>query len=80
MLDWLRNRRQSTLRAKADAESLVCDHGAGAYLEARQRQYEASADEIEAYWNLVALRVARMIRKQVGLDTTTGMVAYSDDG
>ena len=92
MLSWLRNRRERAERrrqaerlAQADAEALIRDHGAEAYEEARQRERDViladgttHAGRTPAHWRRVALIVARMTGKRVGLDTSTRMAADAD--
>ena len=82
MLRWLR-RRQGW--RKADAEALIRDHGAEAYGEARQRERDVilpdgttHAGQTPAHRRRVALIVARMMGKRVGLDTATRMAADAD--
>ncbi len=85
MLRWLRRRRQAAHLAQADAEALVRDHGAEAYSEARQRERDVilpdgttHAGRTPAHWRRVALIVARMTGKRVGLDSVTRMAIDSD--
>jgi hypothetical protein len=81
MLQWLRRRRQAERLAQADAEALVRDHGAEAYREARERERDVilpdgttHAGRTPAHWRRVALIVARMTGKRVGVDTATRML------
>ena len=81
MLQWLRRRRQAERLAQADAEVLVRDHGAEAYTEARERERDVilpngttHAGRTPAHWRRVALIVARMTGKRVGVDTATRML------
>ena len=85
MLSWLRRRRQAERLAQVDAEALIRDHGAGAYSEARQRERDVilpdgttHAGRTPAHWRRVALIVARLTGKRVGLDTSTRMAADAD--
>ena len=92
MLSWLRNRRERAERrrqaerlAQADAEALIRDHGAEAYGEARQRERDViladgttHAGRTPAHWRRVALIVARMTGKRVGLDTSTRRAADAE--
>ena len=78
MFKWLRRRQQAERLAQADAAALVRDHGAEAYGEARQRERDVvlldgttHAGRTPAHWRRVALIVARMTGKRVGLDTAT---------
>ena len=71
--------------AQADAEALIRDHGGEAYSEARQRERDVilpdgttHAGRTPAHWRRVALIVARMTGKRVGLDTSTRMAADAD--
>jgi len=80
MLSWLRHRRQAERLAQADAEALVRDHGGEAYSEARRRERDVilpdgttHAGRTPVHWRRVALIVARMTGKRVGLDTATRM-------
>ena len=81
MLQWLRRRRQAERLAQADAEVLVRDHEAEAYTEARERERDVilpngttHAGRTPAHWRRVALIVARMTGKRVGVDTATRML------
>ena len=72
MLRWLRRRQD---------EALIRDHGAAAYREARERERDViltdgttHAGRTPAHWRRVALAVARMTGKRVGLDTATRML------
>jgi hypothetical protein len=76
MLRWLRRRQEARRLAQADAEALMIrDHGAEAYGEARQRERDVilpdgttHAGRTPAHWRRVALIVARMTGKRVGVD------------
>ena len=81
MLSWLRRRHQAARLATADAEALIHDHGGEAYGEARQRERDVilpdgttHAGRTPAHRRRVALIVARMTGKRVGLDTSTRML------
>jgi hypothetical protein len=85
MLQWFRRRRQAERLAQADAEALIRDHGAEAYGQARWRERDVilpdgstHAGRTPAHWRRVALIVARMTGKRVGLDTSTRMAADAD--
>ncbi len=85
MLRWFRQRQKAHWLAQADAEALIRDHGGGAYSEARQRERDVilpdgttHAGRRPAHWRRVALIVARMTGKRVGLDTSTRMAADAD--
>jgi len=85
MLQWLRRRRQAERLAQADAEALVRDHGGEAYSEARQRERDVilpdgttHAGRTPAHWRRVALIVAHMTGKRVGVDTATRMAKDAD--
>ncbi len=72
---WLRRRREARRLAQADAEALYRDHGVDAYSEARKRERDGQTPE---RWSRVALAVARITGKQVGLDTATRMAMNAD--
>ena len=87
MLQWLRRRQAARRLAQADAEALIRDHGAEAYGEARLRERDVilpdgttHAGRTPAHWGRVALIVARMTGKRVGLDTAAWMRERRDDG
>jgi hypothetical protein len=80
MLRWLRRRQEARRLAQADAEALIRDHGAEAYREARERERDViltdgttHAGRKPEHWRRVALIVARMTGKRVGVDTATRM-------
>jgi len=67
--------------AQADAEALIRDHSAEAYREARERERDViltdgttHAGRTSAHWRRVALIVARMTGKRIGVDTATRML------
>ena len=82
MLQWLRRRWcQGERTAQADAEALIRDHGGEAYSEARQRERDVTlpdgtthAGRTPAHWRRVALIVARMMGKRIGVDTAARML------
>ena len=81
MLSWLRRRQEAHRLARADAEALIRDHGSEAYSEARRRERDVilrdgttHAGRTPAYWRRVALIVARMTGKRVGVDVATRML------
>ncbi len=85
MLQWLRRRQEGRRLAQADAEALIHDHGGEAYSEARQRERDVilpdgttHAGRTPAHWRRVALIVARMTGKRVGVDTATRMLERGD--
>ncbi len=78
MLTWLRRRREEAGRAEADAAELVAADPLRAYSEARQRQHDAHNAETFAHWGRVALAVARLTGKRIGLDTATRMTTDAD--
>ncbi len=85
MFQWLRRRRQAERLAQADAEVLIKDHGGEAYGEARERECDVvlrdgttHAGRTPAHWRRVALIVARMTGKRIGLDTATRMASDAD--
>jgi len=85
VLQWLRRLQDARRLAQADAEALIRDRGAGAYSEARQREYEASSDAHEAssdtmvkHWRRVALAIAKKTGERVGVDTATRMLGRDD--
>jgi hypothetical protein len=64
---------------------LIRDHGGEAYSEARWRQRDVilpdgttHAGRSPTHWRRVALIVARMTGKRVGLDTATRILDRSD--
>lgn len=73
MLAWFRKRRDAEQRAAVRAEQLMVDHGDGAYSEARRCEREALDEATAAHWRRVALTVARLTGKRVGVDTATRM-------
>jgi len=73
MFSWLRRRREEARRVEADAAKLVAEYKHAAYSEARQRQQDAHNAVTFAHWGRVALAVARLTGKRVGLDTATRM-------
>jgi len=78
VLQWLRRRQEAHRLAQADAEALIRDHGAGAYSEARQYEYEASSDAMVKHWRRVALAIAKKTGERVGVDTATRMLGRDD--
>ena len=81
MLRWFRRCLEAERLAQADAQALIRDHGGAAYAEARRRQRDVilrdgttHAGRTPAHWRLVALTVARMTGKRVGLDTASRML------
>jgi hypothetical protein len=78
MFNWLRRRREEARRIEADAAKLVAEYKLAAYSEARQRQQGAHNAEAFAHWGRVALIVARLTGKRVGLDTATRMATDAD--
>jgi hypothetical protein len=86
MLRWFRRRQEAHRLAQADAEALIRDHGAEAYREARERERDViltdgttHAGRTPEHWRRVALIVARMTGKRVGVDTATRMLKRGDD-
>jgi hypothetical protein len=69
----VRRGRVRTDRIEAEAETLICELGVEAHSVARQREHEASSDAMAKYWSRVALAIADMTGKRVGLDTSTRM-------
>ncbi len=85
MLQWVRRRQEARRLAQADAEALVRGHGADAYAEARWRERDVilpdgttHAGRAPEHWGRVALIVARMTGKRVGVDTATRMAMDAD--
>jgi hypothetical protein len=80
MLQWLRSGQEARRLAQADAEALIHDHGGQAYSEARRRERDTVLPDGTTYisqtahWRRVALIVARMTGKRIGLDTATRML------
>jgi hypothetical protein len=86
MLQWLRRRQEARRLAQADAEALIRDHGAGAYSEARQRQRDVvlpdgttHAGPTRSHWQRVALIVAGMTGKRIGLIRRPGCSKATND-
>ena len=80
MILWLRRRWEAARLANADAEALIRDHGGAAYWEARRRERDVILPDgtthqgrTPAHWRRVALLVAKMTGRAVGLDTATRM-------
>jgi hypothetical protein len=65
-------------RVEADAAALLAEYKHAAYSEARQRQRDAHNAVTFAHWGRVALAVARLTGKRVGLDTATRMAMDAD--
>ena len=78
MLSWLRRRRESAGRIEAKASDLVRGFGVDAYSEARLRERHADGLAERKQWSAVALAIARMTGKRVGLDTATRMTMGAD--
>jgi hypothetical protein len=78
MLSWLRRRRESAGRIEAKAGDLVRGFGADAYSEARLREQHAGGLAERKQWSAIALAIARMTGKRVGLDTATRMTMDAD--
>ena len=86
ILRWRRRRQEARRLTQADAEALIRDHGAEAYREARERERDVlrpdgttHAGRTPAHWRHVALMVAQMTGKRVGVDPATRML-QRDDG
>lgn len=77
-LSWLRLRRERAARSAADAAMLTRELGDDAYAEARLLQNRAKSREEERHWRDVALAVARMTGRRIGLDTATRMARDAD--
>jgi hypothetical protein len=80
ILSWLGRRRERTRRIAAEAGMLVRELGAEAYTEARLMQRKARSADEKAYWRDVAMAVARITRKRVGLDSAPAIDADFDGG
>ena len=85
MLRCLRRRQETCRLAQADAETLIRDHHAEAYAEARRRECNVvlpdgttHAGRTPAHWRRVALMVVKMTSKRVGVDTATRMAMDAD--
>jgi hypothetical protein len=78
ILSWLRRRRERTRRIEVEASMLVRELGSDAYAEARLMQRKSKSTEQREYWRDVAMAVARITRKRVGLDTATRMTMDAD--
>jgi len=86
MLQWFRSRREAQRLAQADAGALIRGHGGEAYSEARRRESDivlpdgtTHAGRTPEHWRRIALIVARMTGKRVGLDTATRMLVERGD-
>ncbi len=83
MLQWFRRRRQAERLAQADAEALFCaTMAARPYCVARGRERDVilpdgatHADRTPAHWRRVALIVARVTGKRIGVDTANSRAA-----
>lgn len=81
MLGWLRRRRaHKSARVElvaSDARDLLARHGERAYYVARDRDRAMrkgsviDANRSKGHWRLVALEIARMVGKDVGLNTAS---------
>jgi len=78
MLSWLRRRRESAGRIEAKATILSALLGPDAYSEARLLERHADSPAERKEWSAVALTIARMTGKRVGLDTATRMAMDAD--
>ena len=78
MLSWLPRRRARIERIAAEPDALIRSFGVAAYSEARRKEREASGKQIAADWRRVALAVARITGRWVGLDTSTRMAIDAD--
>jgi hypothetical protein len=81
VLRWLQRHHAAHRLVLTDAEELVRDHGAEAYRGARRRERgiilpdgTTHAGRKPGHWRRVALIVARMTGKRVGVDTATRML------
>ena len=70
---WLSRRRARIERTDAEADSLIRDHGLGAYSEARRRERTADDEATAEHWRRVALAIARSVGKRIGFDTSSRM-------
>jgi hypothetical protein len=61
------------------SRALVRNHGDDASSEARRCEREALDDDSAPHWRQVALVVARMTGKRVGLDMATRMLKRGDE-
>jgi hypothetical protein len=80
ILSWLRRRRERTRRIEGEAGTLVRELGPDAYAEARLKQRKAKSTDERGYWRDVAMAVARIARKRIGLDTATRLTIEADFG
>jgi hypothetical protein len=62
---WSSTQRVSRRRAEEKADQLMFDFGDEAYDEARRYEQDAYGPEAAAYWNHVALAVARKTGKSL---------------
>ena len=78
ILSWLRGRRERAARVNADADMLVRELGQDAYAEARLMQNRAGTAEERRRWREVAISIASMTGRRIGLDTATRMARDAD--
>jgi hypothetical protein len=71
MRRWLRRRREQVERIEDEAGELIRLFGDDAYAEVRWREHTASSSERARQWNLIALAIARIKGKRIGLDLST---------
>ena len=57
---------------------MINDQGIEAYVEARRRERDVVLPDGTAHWRRVALIVAKMTGKEIGLDTATRMAMDAD--
>ncbi len=78
MLAWTARRREIARQAEDNATTLISEHGAGAYAEARRRQQDAINAEDVARWRHAAIAIAKRTGKRIALDTATRMATDAD--
>jgi hypothetical protein len=76
-MEWWR-RRDRAQRVEAKAKALIEAFGDAAYTEARQRESRADTVKTANVWRRVALRLARMNGRRMGLDMATRMAMDAD--
>ncbi len=70
---WIARRREAARQAVADATVLIAERGAGAYEAARRRERDALGDEEARRWRRVAVVIAKLTGRRIGLDAATRM-------
>ncbi len=74
----IERRRKIARQAETEARTLIAEHGAGAYVEARRRERDAVGSEDAVRWRRAAIVNAKRTGRRIGLDTATRMAANAD--